>query len=111
MKSVLRLSGFIVVSAILLTSFMSFAAEKQVSEQASTTVENVNPATSKASINLTNNRRLPSSVLDSDYKVHVQSTDSKGNCPSGATLLSSCSGTYANGTSWSITPCCRTVTE
>jgi len=57
---------------------------------------------------------LPSSVLDPptvENKIHVSSTDSKGNCPAGATKLDKCSGVYANGNSWEISPCCRTETN
>lgn len=57
---------------------------------------------------------LPSSVLDPptvESKVHVSSTDAKGNCPSGATKLDKCSGVYPNGNSWEISPCCRTVSD
>jgi len=110
MKNVLRLSATVVVFSLLLTSVMGFAADKKINEQAGTAVESTSPVASKAGINL-NTRKMPSSVLNSDSKIFVQSTDANGNCPSGATLLSSCSGTYPNGNSWSITPCCRTVTE
>lgn len=43
--------------------------------------------------------------------VKLESTNTKGECPSGATLIESCSGVYPNGNSWSIAPCCRTVTD
>ena len=53
-----------------------------------------------------------SPLLDNQQRtVKLESTNSKGDCPSGATKLESCSGVYANGTNWSITPCCKTVTE
>lgn len=57
--------------------------------------------------------RLPSSVLDpgSQSKIHVSSTNSNGDCPSGATKLDRCSGVYPNGNSWEIAPCCRTETN
>jgi hypothetical protein len=57
--------------------------------------------------------RLPSSVLDpgSQSKIHVSSTNSSGDCPSGATKLDRCSGVYPNGNSWEIAPCCRTETN
>lgn len=56
---------------------------------------------------------LPSGVLDpvNESKIHVSSTDSAGNCPSGATKLESCSGVYSNGNSWEIRPCCRVETN
>lgn len=60
----------------------------------------------------TRSERLPSSVLDpSNAKIRVTSTDSSGNCPSGATKIEKCSGVYPNGNSWEISPCCRTITD
>ena len=51
-------------------------------------------------------------LLDSQGRtVKLESTNTKGDCPSGATKIESCSGVYPNGNSWSIAPCCRTVTE
>lgn len=37
---------------------------------------------------------------------NVQSTDANGNCPSGYKKIDECHGTYANGSTWKITPCC-----
>lgn len=56
---------------------------------------------------------LPSSLLDplNEKKVHVSSTDAKGDCPAGSSKIERCSGVYPNGNSWEIAPCCRTVTE
>ncbi len=56
---------------------------------------------------------LPSSLLDplNEKKVHVSSTDAKGDCPAGSSKIERCSGVYPNGNSWEIAPCCRTVTD
>ncbi len=69
--------------------------------------------TTAASATALRAQRLPSSVLDpkSESKIHVSSTDSKGDCPNGATKLERCSGVYPNGNSWEIAPCCRTETN
>ena len=45
------------------------------------------------------------------HKVKLESVNAKGDCPSGATKLEKCSGVYANGNSWEISPCCKTVTD
>ncbi len=51
-------------------------------------------------------------LLDTQGRtVKLESTSASGDCPSGATKIESCSGVYPNGNSWSIAPCCRTVTD
>lgn len=53
---------------------------------------------------------LPAGVI-TQGKVNFSNTDSKGDCPSGATKIERCSGVYPNGNSWEIAPCCRTETN
>lgn len=43
--------------------------------------------------------------------ISFSSTDTKGDCPAGATKIERCHGVYPNGNNWEIAPCCRTETD
>lgn len=107
----IRAQGFtrsILLPSLLLTAFVCSAAKPVAQEaQVAPPGKGVRAAQQSRAVN------LPSSVLDpvNEKKIHVSSTDSKGECPAGATKLDKCSGVYANGNSWEISPCCRTVTD
>jgi hypothetical protein len=49
--------------------------------------------------------------LPSAQKIKLTSVNAEGNCPSGATKIEKCSGTYPNGNSWEMSPCCRQVID
>ena len=49
--------------------------------------------------------------LPSAQKVKLTSVNAEGNCPNGATKIEKCSGTYPNGNSWEMSPCCRQVID
>lgn len=49
--------------------------------------------------------------LPSAQKIKLTSVNAEGNCPNGATKIEKCSGTYPNGNSWEMAPCCRQVID
>lgn len=101
------------LSTALLSAALVCTAAKPVSQESSTAQPVPPVRSSPARASETRAVNLPSSVLDpvNEKKIHVSSTDSKGDCPSGATKIDKCSGVYPNGNSWEISPCCRTVTD
>ncbi len=69
------------------------------------------PAPRRAAAQTANPQQiLPAGVI-TQGKVSFSNTDSKGDCPAGATRIERCSGVYPNGNSWEISPCCRTETN
>jgi hypothetical protein len=69
------------------------------------------PAPRRAAAQTTNPPSvLPAGVI-TQGKISFSNTDTKGDCPAGATKIERCSGVYSNGNSWEIAPCCRTETN
>lgn len=105
-----RLKRVLLLSFALLPTLLATAAGPAAQGRPKASgVQETTAATATAA----RTKGLPSSVLDpkSESKIHVSSTDSKGDCPNGATKLERCSGVYPNGNSWEIAPCCRTETN